>query len=522
MSLDRFIKYEYLILFFIYLIAHGLILTCNGIFWDDWVLYDVKSDAVIDIFRQAGAIWAGYLHVFLLGLPKSIFFYRLLVFLSFMFSGVFLNEILKKITEIDNFSRFIIVIFFLVFPVNSARIALICTPYALCHFSFFFASWIIIMFPGRLFFRLLGLCLFFFSFTTNSLLVYYLLFLIFTLYSYCGFSFKFSWSSIKKYLLRNIDLLMLPVLFWIIKSVFFRPYSLYQGVNAISIINIIWTPYHFYNLVLKSSFFDVIRLSLDVFNNHIVVTSGTTLMLWIILKRFKYIHVDDSNGNQLTGIFAGIFIFYLGVFPYLAVGKVPYISDWESRHQLLVPLGVAIILCYVSKFFFRREVLLFVLSFIIAIFIVTNISSYIAFQRDWYKQLSLIENFKLNEIIRSNTTFLMSDETLYLNANRREYRFYEYTGLMKKAFKNEKRFAVNERSYKKDYGYYSQFISDKHNLADYIWKEPEYRVNIKHGTFMMSYFNVAKLRFYEMFGTSAFMPNIKNILKIDSIKITTH
>ena len=116
----------------------------------------------------------------------------------------------------------------------------------------------------------------------------------------------------------------------------------------------------------------------------------------------------------------------------------------------------------------------------------------------------------------------MCDETLELNANHRTYRFYEYTGLMKKTFKNQIRFAVNERSYKKDYNYYSRFISDKYNIADYVWKEPEYKVVIKHRTYKMPFYNVLKLRFYELFDSSTFLSDIKKILNIHCVKITNH
>ena len=297
---------------------------------------------------------------------------------------------------------------------------------------------------------------------------------------------------------------------------------MYQGYNVISIKKIIWAPYNFYHLVLKSSFFDVIRLSLDVFNNHIVVSLGTALLILIISITLRYVHVDDNIKKQLTGIFAGIFAFFLGVFPYLAVGKTPYLTDWDSRHQLLVPLGAALIICYVLNFLLRREVLVFVFSFFIAIFLLTNILSYLDYQRDWYKQLSLVENFRKNEIIRNNSTFLMCDGTLDLNADHRTYRFYEYTGLMKKTFKNQIRFAVNDRRYKKNYNYYSQFISDKYNMADYVLGEPEYKVVIKHGTYKMSFYNLIKLKFYELFDTSTFLSGIKRILNIHCVKIANH
>ena len=51
----------------VYTLAHGLMLFNRGVYWDDWVLYNMDKGLIIDTFKQAGAFWVGYLHVLVSG-----------------------------------------------------------------------------------------------------------------------------------------------------------------------------------------------------------------------------------------------------------------------------------------------------------------------------------------------------------------------------------------------------------------------------------------------------------------------
>jgi hypothetical protein len=85
----------------VYAMAHGLSFFNKGLFWDDWFLYNNSVDIIINNFKQAGGIWTGYIHGFLLSFDNSILLYRGITFFSYLFSAIFLNGILKRIGEID-------------------------------------------------------------------------------------------------------------------------------------------------------------------------------------------------------------------------------------------------------------------------------------------------------------------------------------------------------------------------------------------------------------------------------------
>ena len=118
---------------------------------------------------------------------------------------------------------------------------------------------------------------------------------------------------------------------------------------------------------------------------------------------------------------------------------MPQLGDWNSRHQLLVPLGASFMLFYsfkiISDRFIRSStVKVAIISAIIALLVATSVVSYLDYQRDSYKQISLLDNIKNKEEIRNHTTFLFEDQTIQLNANTRSYRFSEYTGMLQVRF----------------------------------------------------------------------------------------
>ena len=69
------------------------------------------------------------------------------------------------------------------------------------------------------------------------------------------------------------------------------------------------------------------------------VPFGIILLAWLVKKRQGK---DISIDRGLALLFFGAVITWLGAFPYLAVGLWPSFGDFQSRHQLLMPLGAAV------------------------------------------------------------------------------------------------------------------------------------------------------------------------------------
>ncbi|VVB88559.1 Uncharacterised protein [uncultured archaeon] len=518
-------KKDYFLILILYTFAHGLILLNGGIYWDDWVLYNVDKAITIDRFWQNGAIWVGYFHGFLLSFENGIFLYRLSVFLAFFLSALFLNSILKNIREIDSTSRFFIVLFFALFPVNSARIALITVPYALSYFLFFLGFWVVSKYSisKNIFLRFLSLPILFSSFFIKSLLIFYCLVILYIIYNekvYIN-----SLASLMKGALKYIDFLLLPVVFWIIQSIYFVPYGFYQGYNKLSLQDL-WLPLTYKSLSdsFNLSFIEVLKASLHSLSPFILIIFVAILALVISKQKINY---QEQNNKDIWLFAMGVLSFFIAVYPYIVTNHLPSLYDWNSRNQLLVPLGSSFILYYGIKIISNKlrvnvNVRILIYSVLILLFINANINNYIEYEKDWYKQLSLIENLKANDDIRDNTTFLFKDNTLDFNAKDRTYRFYEYTGLLKYSFNDEKRFGENLNDFKK-MDAYKPYLNAYYNMNDYKLRDPEFQVVINHGEYNLTNIDdFFKLEYLELFEHETFESKVGQLISLEVVRFKDH
>ena len=155
-----------------------------------------------------------------------------------------------------------------------------------------------------------------------------------------------------------------------------------------------------------------------------------------ILKN-KSLSLLNSRKNTCFFAVLGLLCFVFGAFPYWIVGCVPTFIEWSSRHQLLLPFGTALIIVGVLSFSHQSS-RMGVMSIVVGASLAYNVSAYSSLFVDWQKQKELINLFSKNTDIKNARLIVVSDNSLNLNALRREYRFYEWNGLMKKAFGNER------------------------------------------------------------------------------------
>ena len=135
----------------------------------------------------------------------------------------------------------------------------------------------------------------------------------------------------------------------------------------------------------------------------------------------------------------GLIIFILGALPYLAVHKVPDIYDWNSRFQLLLPLGFSFILYYsiqIMSYLFniKKSLQYFFLTLFIFLFIINHLKDSIYYNIDWFYQVSIMHQFKNSKTIQKNNTFLVNVELNRKLAKRRTLRSYELNGMSRRVF----------------------------------------------------------------------------------------
>jgi len=524
--LKRILKSDYFITTILYSLVHGLILFNDGLFWDGWASFYHTSETGYLMFREMGGEPLRYVISHLILFENGVFLLRIITFFSFLFSALLFYRILININEIDRFSRLIIVLFFALFPINEARISIATSLYSLSYGLFFLGFWLVCQYckTNKYIFRVISLPIFFLSFTTNSFLVFYLIPVLFIFY--LDKIESFSILEILKKVYSYADFVILPIIYWILKQNFFQSSGLYgETYNIVSLTNIMLSPIKTIG-VLYSSFIITIFDSLS-YGNLIIIFAP---FIYFIFN--KYEDTTSTTVNNMIFLLLGLMAFYLSVFPYLAVGRdgLGYGVEWANRDELLIPLGAAFILYYgikviANEFEMNRKFQNLFYSILITSFILFNFNNYVEFQRDWFKQLSIIENFKSSDIIINNTSFLFDDQTYKLNAIDRWYRFYEYSGLMKLTFGYDNRFGENHKAFIKFGGknkiqdYASAIASPIYNISNFILIPPQYKITIKEGTYKPSLLGTLRTLIYKWTNTIKFQSRIGNIVTFEFQKL---
>lgn len=427
----------------------GILLLPHAVYWDDWVLYGASKDAILETFEQAGAMfnWAGHLHVSLLG--AGVWTYKVLTFALMFLSGVLLHSILTRTGLLSRSSTFFATLLFLVLPFNLARIAAVDFPYTLCYFLFF-AGWYLI---DRN--RLLSLALFFLSFNTNSLLVFYALPALDALYRHGLLARR---DNIPRYALRNLDFLVLPFVYYVIKTNFFSPYGMYEGYNQS--ISLLFVP-----PAVAAQWADLTNFAVNPF-----------LVLIFALLAFAILAIRascDLDGERYTFSYSartasvGLLALTLGALPYWVLGLVPTFVEWTSRHQLLLPLGGALLITAALDLMKNRSR---PLGYAVALgcCMAYGTETYYRFAIDWTKQTMLMKQLALEKEVETASLIIVNDETENDNALGRNFRFYEWNGMLAETFGDQRRFVVRPEeldSYLK--GARDKFFSERYKAADH-------------------------------------------------------
>ncbi|HKA46326.1 MAG TPA: hypothetical protein VKF40_30315 [Burkholderiales bacterium] len=509
---------DFLIVAGLYVGAHGLMLLNNGLYWDDWTIFGFPYAAVTQWYREYGLPLFGYYHLVLdsLGVPA----YRILVFLSYLVSAACLYGILTRVREIDRRTAFVLALFFVLFPSNSARISVMASRTSLCYALFFAGFWLACLYLDKRVpaLRVAALILLCASFLTHSFLVFYIVVLI-----YIAYHEKSGLGGVRAlpgFVLRYLDFFALPVIFWIIKLLYFEPYGSYEGYNRITLGSAL------------NGFFLIGAAFYGGFVEPLVASFRLPLVVLIaaaILSCFGARLIGRMNGSASAQplrlsfwfLVLGIVLFVAGVFAYLAVGKVPSPYDWNSRHQLLTPLGASLILVYLPRLILAERVQNLVYALLVAAFLAADVQQWVVFQKDWYKQVALIESFKESPEIRRGHYFLIQDKTADLDANHRVYRFYEYTGLFHAAFGDERRLGQEVRSFRvQDFNDLRSMLNSQFRLGEYdaSVSSPDAVLIVEHGELKLTPWDVIRLRFLEWSDTSEFHADVKHVVRVSVVE----
>ena len=172
-----FVSRARLTLFVLSVLTWGpLLYNTDGIYWDDWVLVTQPVNQVGRLFIALGAWFSAFMHVVLLSMGNGIVGYRIACFLATVVIAITTFEILLR-TVFRRADALLVAALALVFPVCSARVALINAPQQV-YLALFMIAWNLSLLdlearaPLK---RAAAVFLFFVSLSYMSLIWFYLL-----------------------------------------------------------------------------------------------------------------------------------------------------------------------------------------------------------------------------------------------------------------------------------------------------------------------------------------------------------
>lgn len=509
----------------IYSLTHGLLLFNRGLFWDDWVFWRQSPAIVAQVGRSMGSIWPSQINYLFYYSQAGITFNRAVTFLSFLIVAYLLFDIVRRLPSGGESSALWVAIVFSVFPVYQARVAMVMVGYGLCLMLFTFASWLIVRFgphPSP-WVRVLIVLLFLGSFQTASLLVFYYA-VVPALILLSDPPEDWRIRSMLRDLVRHFDLMAAPVLFWVAKQIWLRPSGLYKDYNEIGagssgllgdlvhgILNSV--VFSITDRIPGALVKGVVHPGLRVFVLTLIVVGGVALigtLLVPLARRGRDAFLED----------AGMLLIVAAVFPYAAVAKIPANTGWETRHQLLVPVGAALLVVGIARSRTGsskagRVIVSVLLAALIGISAAIHVGSYITYQRDWLKQEAMIEGFRRTPEIERGRFIIIDDRAS--NWNSTVWPAYTYTGMAYDIYGDQKRMFIQFMPGARwwEYATARPYFTRKpyYKTGDYQGQNPDTVVTVRKGKLNLSSIpTVLRLTMLDCFDRPALRREIGNAL----------
>lgn len=517
------------ILFIVYGLAYGLMLFNHGIYWDDWVWIDLQPHLIKSSMSQLGYPFLADIHLFLQ--RDGVFAYRMLTFACYLAAAIALYGILTRIPSFSRTQRLFLTLIFAVFPVNGARILIATVHYAIAYAGFFLACYAFVSYRGsrHLMVGIAAWLLFFASaYLVNSLLVFYGILPIYLLY--LGIKEQTSLRGWCTLALSSFPFLILPALVFLAKHLWGKPHGLYEGYNTISLSNslISWAGIE---EATQGTLIEPIRLAFTASESEkwlagIVIAVGLSLTIWAWMA-FRGRSEKEKRKTRLlassSNVLIAIAMLVLAVFPYLVVGKMPAVYSWETRHQMLVPLGAAWMLVSFSSLVGRitRLPIAPILALACGVFAAGNLRDNVVYIRDAFKQDSLMLALAQNPDLRAGNdkVYLMRDTTTDLSWSGRCMYFYEYAGMFNRIFHEQSRLPIGSC----ELGAYDAIrhgFTASYHLGEVKPGLPTEEVIIERAGYPLSLNNTLRLLKQSYFEPNDFEMNLRNIVNVRVVPYT--
>ena len=401
----------------LYTISYGWLFIVRDSLWvDDWDLFKFPGLVGFDFSTQGFAPWMEINHILFRNFGPG--FMRLLIFILFFGSGVFLFGVLQTVNILNESQRRFTALLFLLLPFNTARVALMTFHYTTAYFLFF-AAWYLLVNFRSVWMQAGSIVLFFLSFQMHSLLFFFALPAFHSLWisvprTAQGFRFE-----IKKF----GPLLLLPLSYWLCRTLFWPEQVKYHDIGM-----------------------EQIRVCAPF-----IATSSLIIFFLFLGQRKLQRKLVQKN---LRLLILGLIATLAGLVPYLLYTEVVspfYIvfseylltflarSDWHSRHQTLLPLGLAFLTVSAIGLIggATKKLQLTMQVSTVALCLIFNLGFGFEYVVDAAKRTDIVAALESTPTPRDLEEIRYVDNSKLLNARGNEYRPRDWIGMAALAYGSE-------------------------------------------------------------------------------------
>lgn len=456
-------------------LAHGMLLLNDGIYWDDWLLFPHLQShdwpAIDALVHEAGMtpLNAAFLHIFAYA-PGGVFSFKLTVFILILCIASLVYLIALE-AGAGRLAAIGIATLQMAFP-GFQDWVLLATAASVFDFALFLLATFMLVRAeaaaprARLALRVAAIVAFVLSFGFNSLLpLYFGSLLLLLIVSMRSASVR---DLMRSRWLYAAILILLPVAYFEVSRRVYAPSGLYGGVYAISTnpAAVITSFRHF----VRNGILEQVQQSvLVLLRPWTWLLTAAFLAILIVARNRIQSAPRPATRNALLGIVLGIATLGLGMLPYALVGKSPAVHGWDSRHDLLLGLPLAILIVSLVAIVLpsgRRALLGFGLVGLVVIgFTGAGIQDYAAIQARWATDQAV-----MTELASATDDSAYSVYWVHDNAPGPEdfYRFYEWSGMLGHVYGDESRIGLDVRHYDSSFLEQGAFFSDRYNLAHLV------------------------------------------------------
>jgi hypothetical protein len=384
------------------LLAHGVMLLNDGLYWDGWILESWQRNRswpeMRRFFAEVGLAPLYYQHRFLAGLPHRLLAYRAIAFLALLLAAFAVYFIGRRI-GLDASVCVALALLFLSYTGYHMHVdTVVGINYSVPMALFYWAALAALSAldhggAAHWGLRIASLLLFALSFTANSTLVYY-------------FGFLALMYGLRVAPLHGIDYILLPFVYWFLKNRLTPRHGHYANYNRMRPLS-----RHFPRGLL-----DALRFGLEASLTAPWKSAVAHHWLWLLAAVFfAAAALPRSFAEPLLASPAarflawGLALFLLAALPYALVAHRFFADGWGTRFNLLFHLPVALIVLGVLGLALPPHLVLPALAVLLAANAVHLNLTYLHYLAAWVKNRSWLHKLARVPAARQASVLLVDD-----------------------------------------------------------------------------------------------------------------